>query len=85
MNATVKARVEPQLKADSESIFQQLGLDMTAAIKMFLSQVVMHGGLPFEAKIVTPNAATIKAIEDSYAGKMERFESVEAMLADADR
>jgi DNA-damage-inducible protein J len=83
--ATVKARIEPKLKAESEIILRQIGLDMTGAIKMFLSQVVMQRGLPFEVKVVQPNAVTLQAIEDSYSGKTERFDSVDAMLADADR
>ena len=85
MNATVKARVETDLKTQSERVFKQMGMDMTGAIKMFLTQVVMRQALPFDVKVVQPNAMTLKAIEDSYAGQVETFGSVEAMLADADR
>lgn len=85
MNAIVKARVEPALKADSERVFKKMGMDMTGAIKMFLTQVVMRQALPFDVKVVEPNATTLKAIDDSYAGKVDTFASVEAMLADVDR
>lgn len=37
MNATVKARIDPALKAQSEIILKQMGLDMTGAIRMFLT------------------------------------------------
>ena len=86
MNATVKAKVPAELKAASESIFRQMGMDMTGAIRMFLSQVVMQHGLPFEVKVVQPNAVTMKAIEDSYTGHgVETVDSVDALFADADR
>ena len=85
MNATVKARIETDLKTQSESVLRQMGMDMSGAIKMFLTQVVMRQALPFEVKVVQPNAATLKAIEESYTGNVETFESVEAMLADANR
>lgn len=85
MSTTVKARIEADLKAQSESVLKQIGLDMSAAIKVFLTQVVQRQGLPFEVTIAQPNALTLKAIEDSYSGRVETFDSVAAMLADAAR
>jgi len=49
--ANVFARVEPDLKEDSESILTQLGIPMSNAIGLFLRQVVIHRGLPFEVKL----------------------------------
>jgi len=49
--ANVFARVEPELKEDSESILSQLGIPMSNAIGLFLRQVVIHRGLPFEVKL----------------------------------
>ena len=85
MSTIVKARIEADLKAQSESVLKQIGLDMSAAIKVFLIQVVQRQGLPFEVTIAQPNALTLKAIEDSYSGKVETFDSVAAMLAEAAR
>ena len=80
--ATVKAKVDVDTKAQSEAILRSLGLDMTGAIKVFLSQVVMQGGLPFEVK-VQPNARTLAAIADSYAGRVKAADSVDAMFEEA--
>lgn len=85
MTAIVKARIEPELKAQSESVLKQLGMDMTGAIKIFLTQVVQRQALPFDVKIIQPNALTLRAIEDSYSGKLESFDSLDAMIADAAR
>jgi addiction module RelB/DinJ family antitoxin len=50
----VRARTSTQLKQHAEAILSRLGLNMTDAINMFLVQVTMHDGLPFEVKIA-PN------------------------------
>lgn len=45
--AVVRARVNAQLKRDSEDILRQLGLSQTEAIRMFFTQIVRRRGLPF--------------------------------------
>ena len=45
---TVRARMEPKLKANAEGIFSALGLTPSQAIVLFYKQVDLHGGLPFE-------------------------------------
>ena len=84
MSSTIKARVESDLKLQAETVFRQLGMDMSSAIKMFLAQVVQHQALPFEVKLVQPNARTLLAVADSYAGRIESVDSVDALFADAD-
>ncbi len=54
--ATVRARIEPELKKNVENIFEQLGLSTTEAINLFYKQVELHHGLPFEVKV--PNQET---------------------------
>ena len=69
--ATVKTQIPAELKAEAEKTLRELGLDLTTGIRMFLTQVVQQGGIPFPVKLYTqPNAKTLKAIEDSYAGRM---------------
>ena len=60
--AMIRARAEQELKSEAERIFHLLGLSFTDAITLFLQQVKLHRGLPFEIKI--PNNLTAKAIED---------------------
>lgn len=78
--AYVKARIEPSLKRETEVILDSLGISTTEAIRMFLTQVRLHKGLPFEVKI--PNAATQAAINELESGKGERFSSFEALFDD---
>ncbi|MET0399659.1 MAG: type II toxin-antitoxin system RelB/DinJ family antitoxin [Longimicrobiaceae bacterium] len=48
--AMIRARVEPELKAQAEAILRGLGLSATDAITLFYHQVVQHRGLPFEVR-----------------------------------
>lgn len=70
--ATVKTQLPAELKAEAERTLRELGLDLTSGIRMFLTQVVQQGGIPFPVKLYRqPNAKTLKAIADSYEGRME--------------
>ena len=46
----VQIRMDEDLKAQATSLFEDLGLDMTTAIRMFLKKAVMHEGLPFDVQ-----------------------------------
>ena len=69
--ATITTRVEPALKRSAEVVLEKLGVNTTDAITMFLSQIVLQKGLPFEVRI--PNAKTRAAIKELEAGGGERF------------
>jgi DNA-damage-inducible protein J len=65
--AVVKARIEPELKDEVETIFNELGLSTTEAVTLFYRQVKLRNGLPFEVAI--PNVVTLKTLQDTDAGK----------------
>jgi DNA-damage-inducible protein J len=67
----ITARVEPKLKASAGRVLNKVGVSTSDAITMFLRQVVLQGGLPFEVRI--PNPETKKAIEELERGGGERF------------
>ncbi|MCD8372996.1 MAG: type II toxin-antitoxin system RelB/DinJ family antitoxin [Clostridia bacterium] len=49
--SNVFARVEPEVKEQAETILNQLGIPMSNAVSMFLNQVVIQRGIPFEMKL----------------------------------
>lgn len=49
--SNIFARVEPEVKEQAEQVLEQLGIPMSNAIGMFLRQVVMQRGIPFEMKL----------------------------------
>ncbi|MGB7415198.1 MAG: type II toxin-antitoxin system RelB/DinJ family antitoxin [Thermosynechococcaceae cyanobacterium] len=63
--ATVRARIDSDLKAEVESLFQELGLSTTEAINLFYRQVKLRHGLPFD--VVIPNQITEQTFKDTDA------------------
>jgi len=65
--ATIQTRVDPVVKKNAQEILKKLNITMSEAITMFLSQITLHQGIPFELKI--PNSLTAKTLQDSENGK----------------
>jgi DNA-damage-inducible protein J len=80
-SAMIRARVEPGLKHDAETVLEKLGMTPTEAITLFYKQVKLHRGLPFPVRI--PNKETRRAIREARAGKnLETYDSIEAWKKD---
>lgn len=47
----IAVRVDDQLKKEATALFNELGLDMTTAVKLFLKQSVLTRSIPFEVKL----------------------------------
>lgn len=86
---TVYTRIEPALKANAERILSALGLTPSEAITIFLNQVVLQKGLPFEVKIPRMTKeeakkellAELKKGEDCFArGEVYTLEQSKALL-----
>ncbi len=65
--ATIRARVQPDLKDKAEDVFRKLGLTTTQAITLFYKQVELRNGLPFDVAI--PNETTRRTFADTDAGR----------------
>ena len=69
----VRARVDDRLKQDSEAILNELGITTTEAIRIFLHQIKIHRGLPFDLRvkeddsdILLPVAVRKSALDSVY-------------------
>ncbi len=47
----IRTRIDKKLKEECESVFNRLGLTTAEAVRIFLSQVKIHGGLPFHVSL----------------------------------
>ena len=65
--AIIHARTEQNIKTQAENILKALGLTTTEAINIFLHQIIINKGLPFEVKIT--NKETLDALQDSIENK----------------
>lgn len=57
-------RTDKEIKDKAESIFSELGLNMTTAVNMFLRTTIRENGIPFDLKLYIPNDITASAIEE---------------------
>lgn len=57
-------RTDKDVKEKAEKIFNELGLNMTSAVNIFLRTAIRERGIPFELKLDVPNETTIAAIEE---------------------
>ena len=57
-------RTDKAIKDQAEEIFNELGLNMTTAINVFLRTTIRERGIPFELKLDVPNETTAAAIEE---------------------
>ena len=78
--AYINARVEQKLKTDAEKIFRRVSVNTSDAVSMFLQQVVLQRGMPFEIRI--PNAESRRAIAALRAGKGTVFKGSNKELFD---
>jgi len=65
--ATIQARIDPEIKRNAQDILNKLNISMSEAISLYLSQITLHKGIPFEIKI--PNSITAQTLKDSEGGK----------------
>ena len=77
--ATVRARIEPDLKEEVEKLFHELGISTTDAINIFFKQVKLRHGLPFEVAI--PNELTQKVLKETDDGiNIVKHENIDDMF-----
>ena len=65
MISNVSFRIDSDLKSQADTLFAQLGMNMTTAFNIFLRQSVREGRIPFEVTLNTPNAETVAALLES--------------------
>lgn len=86
----INIRVDKDLKKEAESLFEDLGLTMSAAINMFLKSAVANDGIPFTVSRQKINATT-KAALDEYdemkknPNKYKRYDSFSEILNEVEK
>lgn len=65
--ATIQARIDPEIKIEAQKVLNKLNISMSDAISIYLTQVTLHKGIPFDLKI--PNDLTAETIRKTEKGK----------------
>jgi len=60
-------RLDKQVKADAEKLFNDLGMTLSGAFNIFLHQALLVQGLPFPVRKEPPNRKTLAAMREAIA------------------
>ncbi len=55
-------RLDNDLKKQSEAMYNELGINLTTAINVFLRKSLSVGGFPFDVRLEEPNKETLLAL-----------------------
>ncbi len=55
----LQVRIDEELKNQAGAVFNEIGMDLSTAIRIFLKKAVLVGGIPFDTKL---NETTLKSI-----------------------
>lgn len=58
-------RIDADIKKQATELFNDLGLDMSGAVNLFLHQCVLRGGLPFSVEMPRYSQRTLDAMEEA--------------------
>ena len=47
-DAVLTVRIDSETKKDAEKVLKTIGLDYSKAVNIFLRQVIIHNGIPFD-------------------------------------
>lgn len=73
-NDTIHVRVNEDVKINAEKTLNMLGMTLSEAINMFLCQVSLTGGLPFDVRLPIPKEVTVS----DRADLVQKLEEAEA-------
>lgn len=62
---SVQICINADLKKQATELFEELGLDMSSAVNLFLHQCILCGGLPFAVEVPRFNKQMLEAIEEA--------------------
>ena len=77
--ASVAMYIDEDVKKNAQKILSALNMSMSEAIALYLAQITLHKGIPFEVKI--PNELTAKTLREAEAGQgLRRAADVEELF-----
>lgn len=63
--SSMHIRVEPKVKEEVEKILNTLGMTSTEAINIYLKQIILNAGIPFEIKMPQFSDEMLEAIAEA--------------------
>ena len=89
-STNLNIRIDSTLKKEAEDLFKRLGLNMSSAINVFLTQSVRDQAIPFEIHEDKPNKKLLKALKEAEKiqknpEKYKSYNNIEELMKDLNR
>ena len=80
---SMSIRLDSEAKEQAQQVFNNLGMDMTTAINIFLRQALQYQGLPFDVRL-DENRKLLEVLTDFDQNRnmSQSFESVSDLMED---
>lgn len=76
--------MDSDIKKQCEALYNELGINLTTAINVFLRQSIRAGGFPFDVRMVQQNKETVLAMLEAESiardSSVKRYSDVEEAL-----
>lgn len=91
LTSAINVNVPSDVKDEANKIFNNLGLNMSTAINMFLKRAIYERGIPFEVKEPKPSKEFLNALQEleymeSHPEEYKSYSNIsqlkEALLSD---
>ncbi|MBN2854146.1 type II toxin-antitoxin system RelB/DinJ family antitoxin [Patescibacteria group bacterium] len=86
-NAQLQIRIDSKTKKEAKEILDDLGLDMSTAVKLFFRQVINAKNIPFEIRgengLTLHNAELLRESIISAKNSRKSFRSGKTLIKDA--
>ena len=81
-SVNVTFRIDEDVKKQADTLFDELGMNLSTAFHIFLKQSIREQGLPFVVSKNVPNAVTLAAMDSAQHGEDMHgpYDSVEALM-----
>lgn len=84
----ISIRMDKDLKQAAESLFEELGMNLSTAFNIFVRQALREGGIPFMISEGRPNKETVSAMLEAERiakdASVKGYHSVDELFADLD-
>ena len=80
---SMSIRLDSEVKEQAQQVFNNLGMDMTTAINIFLRQAIQYQGLPFDVRL-DESRKLLEVLTDLEQNRnmSQSFESVSDLMED---
>lgn len=82
-------RMDSDIKKQCERLYNELGINLTTAINVFLRQSLRAGGFPFDVRLDQPDKETLSAMLEAerlaHDSSVKHYSDVEEALQELKR